>query len=110
MDSEIIKQIRDVAESSGNKDYAIELFQEGINSLTQEIYPVINRLKEVNKDFCMDLQESQILYLHDLLALSTRYLTRNSKEAITPEQGLIIGRLIGSIEKDIEINKKEIDI
>jgi hypothetical protein len=69
------------------------------------------KLKKVNKEFCMDLLQSHIEYLYDMLAFSTKFLTKDSKQPITPEQGLLLGRLIGSLEeKDIELNKKEIDI
>lgn len=109
MDSETINAIRQTAESTNDKDSAIELYINGQNSLLAELDPLILRLKRVNKDFCMDLLESHIEYLTDMLALTTKFLTKNSTASITPEQGLLIASL-NSIIKDTYEEKKEEDI
>jgi hypothetical protein len=98
MNLQLIKEIKE----SGDKDKIIKLFDEGVKTYLAELEPIINKLKYVNKDMCIDLLESHLEYLNEMLTLSVNYLTRNSKSPITAEQGLLIASLNSSV-KDIEI-------
>ena len=95
MDLELIEQIKGM----GDKDKTIELFDEGVKVYLSELDPIINRLKYINKDMCIDLLQSHLEFLNDTLALGTKYLTRSSRNPITAEQGLLIASLNSTLEK-----------
>jgi len=101
MDSETVKHIRETGEATNNQDYVIELFEEGRNVLIAEMDPLIAKLKRINKEYCIDLLQTQIEFLNDSLAMTTNYLTKKSKHPITAEQGCLIANLNATV-KDIE--------
>ncbi len=104
MDKETLDQIIETGRDSNNKDYVIELFMEGRESLLQELYPLTIKLKKLDKDFCIDLLRTHIEFLTDMLGLATSYMTRESKQSITADQAL----LLASFNKIVDESKKEV--
>jgi hypothetical protein len=94
MDAQLIKEIKEC----GDKDKIIELFDEGVKTYLFELEPIVNKLKFVNKDMCIDVLESHLDFLNEVLALTTKYLTRNSTHPITAEQGLLFASLNSSVK------------
>jgi hypothetical protein len=106
MDSETIDKLIIAGKNSGEKDKIIDLFIEGQNVLLGEIEILVIKLKRIDKDFCIELLASQLEYLNDMLALSTRRLTKEPIESMTPEQALLIAsfnKIIDDFEKQDEI-------
>jgi hypothetical protein len=106
MDSETLDKIIETGKETNNKDYVIELFIEGQNTLLAELDPLINKLKRVDKDYCIDILRTHIEFLTDAIGLATSHLTKESTQPISPDQAL----LFASFNKIIKDYKEEIKI
>lgn len=89
MDRELLGQLREC----GNNERTIEIIEEGIYAMQYELKPIIQKLKEVDKEYAINMLEEYILLMNDLTALCIAHLTKDSKEPITSDQAILIGSL-----------------
>lgn len=93
MDREFLSDLREVC----TRTKLIEILEEGIDTLTTELKPVITKLKDIDSEFTADMLEEYLLLLNDLFAFGMNYLATKANSPITPTQALLIGALNQSV-------------
>ncbi len=103
MDRELLDQLR----QCGNDERTIEIIEEGISTIQYELRPLFQKLKQVDKQYAINMLEEYILLLNDLTALCVTHMTKKSTTAITCDQALLIGSLTGTLNTSQEQRNKE---
>lgn len=89
MDAELIEKLKQLED----RDQAIEVFDEGRKAFWAELEPVLNRIKEVNKEMAVDLLSSLVEFLSDSLSDAIKHITSDQKTSMNIEQKLLTNTL-----------------
>lgn len=88
MDAELIEKLKQLED----RDQAIEVFDEGRKAFWGELEPVLNRLKEVNKEMTVDLLSSLVEFLSDSLSYAIKHIT-SDQTSMNIEEKLLTNTL-----------------